>query len=139
MTKVNPNYRNETKSDIFSWNIFKSDTLSLVIKNIRVFQWLSKSNFLSFMTTVNPNIEMKQNQTFFYGTYSNLNLASAFIISIFQFHYKSENKQVKWNEIQRDMCKCDSIFRYLQRGTLLKYLIDFWNLFLDKVYLKNKW
>ena len=27
MTKVNLNNRNETKSDIFPWNIFKSDAL----------------------------------------------------------------------------------------------------------------
>ena len=27
MTKVNPNNRNETKSDIFLWDIFKSDTI----------------------------------------------------------------------------------------------------------------
>ena len=27
MTKVKPNNGNETKSDIFSWNIFKSDII----------------------------------------------------------------------------------------------------------------
>ena len=27
MTKVNPNKRNETKSDICTWNAFKSDTI----------------------------------------------------------------------------------------------------------------
>ena len=27
MTKVNPNNRNETKSDIFLWDIFKSDII----------------------------------------------------------------------------------------------------------------
>ena len=27
MTKVNPNKGNETKSDIFTWNAFKSDTI----------------------------------------------------------------------------------------------------------------
>ena len=54
-----------------------------------------------------------------------------FIIDIFQFHCKSEQKQVKWNEIKRDMCKSDSIFPYLQRGTLLKWLlrsISWWDL-----------
>ena len=39
----------------FPWDIFKSDTMSLLSKNIKVFQWLSKSKFLSFMTKVNPN------------------------------------------------------------------------------------
>ena len=34
MTKVNPNNGNETKSEIFSWDIFKSDTISFFIKKI---------------------------------------------------------------------------------------------------------
>ena len=33
MTKVKPNNGNETKSDIFPWDIFKSDTISFFIKN----------------------------------------------------------------------------------------------------------
>ena len=33
MTKVNASNGNETKSDIFPWDIFKSDTASLFIKN----------------------------------------------------------------------------------------------------------
>ena len=32
MTKANPNIRNEAKSDIFSWDIFKSDIISFFIK-----------------------------------------------------------------------------------------------------------
>ena len=32
MTKVYPNNGNETKSDIFQWNIFKSDTTCFFIK-----------------------------------------------------------------------------------------------------------
>ena len=32
MTKVNPTDGNETKSDIFSWDIFKSDTISFIKK-----------------------------------------------------------------------------------------------------------
>ena len=32
MTKVNPNNKNETKSDIFAWDIFKSDAISFFIK-----------------------------------------------------------------------------------------------------------
>ena len=59
-----------------------------------------------------------------------------FIIGILTFHGKSEHKQVKWNEIKRDICKCDSIFLYLQRGTLIKLLLS---LYLDKVYMKNEW
>ena len=38
MTKVNPNNGNETKSDIFSWDTFKSDTISFLSKNTKTFQ-----------------------------------------------------------------------------------------------------
>ena len=37
MTKVKPNNGNETKSDIFPWDIFKSDTFFLS-KHIKVLQ-----------------------------------------------------------------------------------------------------
>ena len=33
MTNVNLNNENETKSNIFPWDIFKSDTISFIIKN----------------------------------------------------------------------------------------------------------
>ena len=55
MTKVNPDNGNETKSDIFPWDIFKSGTISFLSKYIKVFQWLSKLQFLSFMAKVNPD------------------------------------------------------------------------------------
>ena len=55
MTKVNPRNGKETKSDIFPWDIFNSDTISFFIKNIKIFQWLSKLKFLGFTTKVNPN------------------------------------------------------------------------------------
>ena len=55
MTKVKPSNENKTKSDIFQWDIFKSDTKSFFDKNIKVFQWLSKSKLLSFMITLKPN------------------------------------------------------------------------------------
>ena len=38
MTKVNLNNGNETKSDIFPWDIFKSDSISFLSKYIKVFQ-----------------------------------------------------------------------------------------------------
>ena len=34
MTKVNPNNGNEKKSDIFPWDILKSETISFLSKNI---------------------------------------------------------------------------------------------------------
>ena len=35
MTKVNPNDGNETKSNIFPWDIFKSDSMSSFIKKYK--------------------------------------------------------------------------------------------------------
>ena len=62
MTKVNKNDGNETKSDIFSWDIFKSDAIF----------FLFKKNYCNGFQNQNFSMEMKQNQTFFHGTYSNL-------------------------------------------------------------------
>ena len=38
MTKVTSSNENKTKSDICSWDIFKSDIISFLSKNIQVFQ-----------------------------------------------------------------------------------------------------
>ena len=35
---LNPNDGNETKSGIFSWDIFKSDTICFLSKNTKIFQ-----------------------------------------------------------------------------------------------------
>ena len=57
MTKVNPNNRNETKSDIFPQNIFKSDTITFFYqKLLKYFNVFQNGNFC-FMTKVNPNNE----------------------------------------------------------------------------------
>ena len=46
MTKVNPNNGNQTKSDIFSWDIFKYDIFSLVAK-----YFLESFNLIAKMST----------------------------------------------------------------------------------------
>ena len=38
MTEVDPNNRNETKPDITSWDIFKSDIIFHWSQNIKIFQ-----------------------------------------------------------------------------------------------------
>ena len=38
MTKVNPNSGNETKSDTFAWDIFKSDIIFHWSQNTKIFQ-----------------------------------------------------------------------------------------------------
>ena len=62
-------------------------------------------------------MEVKQNQTIFHGTYANLTLFFTghifhwtFITGTFQFHCKSEPKQVKLNKITQDLSKSGSIF-----------------------------
>ena len=55
MTELNLSNENETKSDIFPWDIFKSDSIFFLSKYIKLFQWILKSEFLSFVTKVNPN------------------------------------------------------------------------------------
>ena len=64
-------------------------------------------------------MEIKQNQTFFHRTYSNLtSYFNEFIIGI--FHYKTEHKQVKSNKSNKTHVKSDNIFPYLQRSTLFE-------------------
>ena len=43
-----------------------------------------------------------------------------FIIGTFQFHCKTERKQVKRNKIKSDMCKSDGVFPCLQISTPFK-------------------
>ena len=66
-----------------------------------------------------------------------------FVNGNFQFHCKSEHKQVKWNKITPDMCKSDSIFPYLQSTALLNlfrnYEIYFLIRFVWKVNNNNSW
>ena len=38
MSKANPNNGNETKSDIFPWDIFKSEIIFHWSKNTKIFQ-----------------------------------------------------------------------------------------------------
>ena len=68
------------------------DNISMIIFNnnySKIFQWLLKSKFLNFMTNVNHETKswnkMKQNETFFHGTYSNL--TSFFIGGKILFQY----------------------------------------------------
>ena len=56
MTKVKLNKGNETKSDIFPWQIFKSDGTSFLSNILKYFND-SNSELLSFMTSANPKNE----------------------------------------------------------------------------------
>ena len=160
----------------FHWTYSNLTPYLFLLKSIKVFQWLSKSKFLSFMTKVNTkkwkwnkirhflmgDIQIwhiffyqkifkyfsdLQNQNFsalwlkygnetkldifslgifksfsFFVGYRILKLQWHFVINIFQFHWKSEHKQSKVKKkIKQDICESDSIFPYLQRGTLFKW------------------
>ena len=59
MTKVNPN--NETKSDIFPREIFKSDTISFLSKHIKSFNGFQNENFSVLYLKWTQTMEMKQN------------------------------------------------------------------------------
>ena len=45
MTKVNPTNGNEIKSDVFPWDIFKSDIIFMVRKILKYFNDLNNWNF----------------------------------------------------------------------------------------------
>ena len=80
MTKVNPNNGNETKSDNLPWDIYTSDAIFLLIKKyyriLQNFNDFQNQNFSVLWLKWTQTMEMKQNQTFFQGTYSNLTLFS---------------------------------------------------------------
>ena len=60
MTKVNQNDGNETKSDIFPWNILRPETIFFFIKKIlKHFNESQNLKFLSFMIKVNPGNGIK--------------------------------------------------------------------------------
>ena len=58
-----------------------------------------------------------------------------FMIDILKIHYKSEYKQVNWNERNRTCANLTVVFLIYN---VLRYYSGFWNLFFYKVYFKNK-
>ena len=64
MTKVCHKQCKLKRFRYFSWNIFKSDTISFFIKIYSSISITFKIKFSRFMTTVIQTMEMNQNQTF---------------------------------------------------------------------------
>ena len=95
------------------------------------------------MTEVNPNNDNETNSDIFLGhieiwdhfllVAKYVNFSMTFIISIFQFYCKSEDKEVKSNGTNENMRVIFLIYK------VVHYWNDIWNSFLDKVYLKNEW
>ena len=78
-------------------DLFKSDTIPF----FKVFQWLVKLKFLSFETTGSSNNKNETKSEIFYRAHHFSiitkygNISMTFVIGVFQFHDKSEHKQVK--------------------------------------------
>ena len=110
-------------------------------KNIEVFQWLSKSKFLSSMTKMNPDNENEtKSDIYSSGTFkSDIIFVCCQNTKIFQdlHNWHLSISLHKWVQtkikIKRGMCKSDSIFVIYK---MVHYLNDFWDLFLAKVFLK---
>ena len=92
------------------WNqameMIQNQTYIFLLKYIKVFQWLSKSEFVSFMTKMNPNNGNKTKSDIFpWDIFKSgkslavkyLNISKTFIIDTFQSLCKREHNQVKWN------------------------------------------
>ena len=80
----NGNNGNETKSNIFPWDIFKSNSISYSTQSTNIFQWLFLSvlfNFISKVTT-NRSRDIKS-----YGTYANL---TVFFLIYKAVHYLND-------------------------------------------------
>ena len=58
-----------------------------------------------------------------------------FINDTFPFHWKSKHKQVKG----KNYAGYVQIWQQFFIHKVVPYLNDFWNLFLNKVYLKDEW
>ena len=131
MTKMNRSYGNETNSDIFSWDIYKSDAVSFLSKKLKYLNYFQNRNFLALWLKQTQTVEMKQNQTFAHRTYPNL--TSYILLS-------EKNKVFKWllkskflsfmNEVNPkqsdifswDIFKRDIIFHRLQNTKMFQWL-----------------
>ena len=87
-------------------------------KYIKVFQWLWKSEFLSFMTNVNPNNGNKQIQIFFHGAYSNLTVLK--YLNDFQIQSFSILR-LKWTE-KMEVKQCQTFFRWTKSNMKLLFI-----------------
>ena len=87
MTKMNPHNGNETKSDIFSWNIFKSDTISFYIKKCQ-------SIFMAFIIKISQIYNYSEHKQWKW------NIIRYFSWDIFKsgfiFHWSKNTKILQW-------------------------------------------
>ena len=120
-TFLHGTYSNLTSYIIFSknksFNDFQNQNLSVL--------WLKWTQTMEIKQ--NPTLSMRQIQIWHHFSLvaKYLNIWVNFILVIFQFQCKSEDKQLKWNKMKWDMDKSDSNFLYLQISALFKWLLKF--------------
>ena len=96
-------------------------------KNIKVFQWLSKSKYSSFKTKMNPNTSTYSNLTLFFIGHKIIKCFNDFYNWHLSISLQKWTKQLKWNKIKWYVCNSDSTFPYLQNSTLFKWLLKWMN------------
>ena len=129
--------------------MFKSSVIYFFLsKYIKVFYWFSKSKFLNFMATVNPNNGNEKKSDIFPRAIfkSDIILIGMKILnySIDFYNWHASVSLQKWYQVSKmkqnqtwylQVCKHFS----LSRKASLYYLNDFWNLSVEKIFLKNEW
>ena len=126
--------QNQTFSHVTCWNLTQYLFLS---KNNEVFQWLSKSKFLSFMTKRNPNNQNERKSVIFPWDIVNFDNKYSFCYKILKYSsdFKNLNFSVlrlKWTETM-EMKQNQTFFhwrylsltQYLFYQKILKYFNDF--------------
>ena len=137
MSKMNPSNGNETKSAIFP-RTYSNLTSYIFCQNIKVFQWLSKSKFLTFMTNVNPsNGNETKSAIFPWGIFkSDVIYFLSRNIKAFQWLSKSEflSFMTKVNPNNGNETKLDNFHETYSKLTslficrkILKYFNNFYN------------
>ena len=113
---------------------------------LKYFNNLKNRSFLVLWLSRTQAMEMKQNQTFFHETYSNLTL---FFIDCKILKYLNEFYSwylsillQKWTQTGKTKIKSNGTYANLTAFFLickvLQYFHDFWNLF-HKAYFKSEW
>ena len=134
MTKVNSNNGNEAKPYFFHDTYSNLTSCFFLSKNIKLFQWLSKSKFPSFMIKMNPNTGNKTKSDAFHETYSNptsifhqsqITKIFQWLLQLTSFNFIARVSTNKWNKIKWNTCKSDSIVPYIQISTISEWILEF--------------
>ena len=125
------------------WNqateMIQNQTYIFLLKYIKVFQWLSKSEFVSFMTKMNPNNGNKTKSDIFPWDIfkSGIVFIGCKILKYFKdfYNWHFSISLQKWAQSSKvklhGTCANLTVF-FIYKAVL--FLNDLWNLFLDKLY-----